>query len=59
MIPAPYRMKGAALALGARTAGEIGPFGPFGGDAVRNVDERGQREPGGSPVSAPQEEDER
>ncbi|MFE9387599.1 hypothetical protein ACFYMO_30925 [Streptomyces sp. NPDC007025] len=31
MIPAPYRMKGAAPVLGARTAGETGPFGPYGG----------------------------
>ncbi|MER6018825.1 hypothetical protein [Streptomyces anulatus] len=32
MIPAPHRMKGAALVLGARVAGEIGPFGPYGSD---------------------------
>ncbi|MFH8260527.1 hypothetical protein [Streptomyces roseolus] len=31
MIPAPHRMKGGALLLGAHQ-GEVGPFGPYGSD---------------------------
>ncbi|MEW1626511.1 hypothetical protein [Streptomyces sp. NPDC089173] len=42
MIPAPYRLKGAALVLGARTAGEVWPFGPYGGDTKHDVDEQDQ-----------------
>ncbi|WP_308013648.1 recombinase family protein [Streptomyces beigongshangae] len=42
MTSAPYRMKGAALVLGARTAGEIGPFGPYGGKIKGDIDEQDQ-----------------
>ncbi|MEV5350413.1 hypothetical protein [Streptomyces achromogenes] len=39
MIPAPHRMKGAALVLGARAVGEVGPFRPYGGDDVDEQDQ--------------------
>ncbi|WP_327376522.1 hypothetical protein OG393_22730 [Streptomyces sp. NBC_01216] len=42
MIPHPHRMKGAALLLGARAAGEVGPFGPYGGDREADGDDRNQ-----------------
>ncbi|GHH54739.1 hypothetical protein [Streptomyces candidus] len=42
MIPAPHRMKGAALVLGASRPGEIGPFGPYGGRAEPDADEPDQ-----------------
>lgn len=40
MIPHPHRMKGIALLVGARTAGETGPFGPYGSDTEGDFDER-------------------
>ncbi|MFI5987888.1 hypothetical protein ACIBEA_44460 [Streptomyces sp. NPDC051555] len=43
VIPAPYRMKGAAPFLGGRTAGEIGPFGPY--DGYDAIDARDQTHP--------------
>lgn len=36
MIPRPYRMKGAAVQLGARCPGEEGPFGLYGTDASQD-----------------------
>ncbi|MFD8887546.1 hypothetical protein ACFV0H_34420 [Streptomyces erythrochromogenes] len=42
MIPHPHRMKRAALLLGARAAGEVGPFGPYGGDTEADGGERDQ-----------------
>ncbi|MFC9620027.1 hypothetical protein ACFTXM_08530 [Streptomyces sp. NPDC056930] len=42
MIPAPHRMKGAALVLGASRAGETGPFGPYDGDTEHDADEQDQ-----------------
>lgn len=42
MIPAPHRMKSAALVLGARRPGEIGPFGPYGGRTGHDADEQDQ-----------------
>ncbi|MFF3556198.1 hypothetical protein ACFYXL_22660 [Streptomyces tsukubensis] len=35
-------MKGAAFLLGARAAGEVGPFGPYGGDSEADGDDRDQ-----------------
>ncbi|MFF9431855.1 hypothetical protein [Streptomyces sp. NPDC014746] len=42
MIPAPHRMKGAAVILGVSRPGEIGPFGPYGGETEYKIDEQDQ-----------------
>ncbi|MEU4178083.1 hypothetical protein [Streptomyces sp. NPDC026589] len=42
MIHHPHRMKGAALLQGARSAGEDGPFGPYGGVSEADGDDRNQ-----------------
>ncbi|MYT21246.1 hypothetical protein GTW69_13255, partial [Streptomyces sp. SID7760] len=40
MIPAPHRMKGAALVLGASRPGKVGPFGPYSGRTEHDTDEQ-------------------
>ncbi|MGW9436740.1 hypothetical protein [Streptomyces sp. NPDC055607] len=42
MIPAPHRMKGAALLLGASRPGQSGPFGPYAGAGEHDSDEQDQ-----------------
>lgn len=45
MIPQLHRLKGNALVLGASHAGQIGPFGPYGGeDTEADTDETGPSE---------------